>query len=165
MMKTRWPEAVAFIPNGSEWNGGEWLNMLGAIKYESNGSERRREIALEWAEQHPTHDAAKFETAWKSLDRRGHPNPVGGRFIADHARKYGWTRLRTLARRQLARPRRKATRRQGDKATAKPAIMVRARDLLENLEALDRALTAAATHLNVYRRAGVVVGQQPGAMW
>lgn len=85
-------EAMASLPNDSTFDDrADWLNVLAAIEFESNGSERGREIALEWSEQHDSHDPAKFDAAWRSLDWRKHPAPITGMFLADHAMRQGWS--------------------------------------------------------------------------
>lgn len=82
-------KALKAIPNGENLdNRDEWFKLMCAFK-EAAGEEGYL-TALEWCEQHPSHDEAKFGKAWNSITT-GKENGAPADYLFRVAFQHGFT--------------------------------------------------------------------------
>lgn len=81
---------VMAIPNDQRFEAREdWISIGFAIAHETGKSEFGRDLWLEWSEQHPSHDYALFEKAWRSFGKRDDTTrPITARYILKLAKEY-----------------------------------------------------------------------------
>ncbi|WP_417809948.1 AAA family ATPase [Thioclava sp.] len=84
-------EAVMALPNDGDVfaNRDDWLKIVAAVHYETDGSDEGLELAQEWSAQHPTYNEGETESVWQSFHRAKGPVRTFATIRAE-ARKHGW---------------------------------------------------------------------------
>jgi len=85
-------DALFSIPNDGTGPCNErddWLRVIQALHFETDGGAAGLELAQEWSEQHPSHDAKHVRRTYNSMGRSKR-NPVTGFHILGLAQSGGW---------------------------------------------------------------------------
>ena len=85
-------DALFSIPNDGTGPCNErddWLRVIQALHFETDGSDAGLDLAQEWSAQHPSHDTKHLRRTFKSMGR-SRRNPVTGFHILGLAQSGGW---------------------------------------------------------------------------